>query len=52
MPRMSAALLGAREVGSPCIHEPVLVAVFIPSCRGGIVGLIFREFTVTLSYPS
>jgi multidrug efflux pump len=51
MPRMSAALLGAREVGFTVVSMSLsLVAVFIPFMfAGGIVGLIFREFTVTLS---
>jgi len=51
MPRMSAALQGAREVGFTVVSMSLsLVAVFIPFMfAGGIVGLIFREFTVTLS---
>jgi multidrug efflux pump len=51
MGRMSAALLGAREVGFTVVSMSLsLVAVFIPFMfAGGIVGLIFREFTVTLS---
>jgi multidrug efflux pump len=51
MTRMSAALLGAREVGFTVVSMSMsLVAVFIPFMfAGGIVGLIFREFTVTLS---
>ncbi len=51
MTRMSAALLGAREVGFTVVSMSLsLVAVFIPFMfAGGIVGLIFREFTVTLS---
>jgi multidrug efflux pump len=51
MPRLSAALLGAREVGFTVVSMSLsLVAVFIPFMfAGGIVGLIFREFTVTLS---
>ncbi len=51
MPRMSAALLGAREVGFTVVSMSLsLVAVFIPFMfAGGIVGLIFREFTVTLT---
>jgi multidrug efflux pump len=51
MPRMSAALLGAREVGFTVVSMSLsLVAVFIPFMfAGGIVGRIFREFTVTLS---
>jgi multidrug efflux pump len=51
MSRMQAALLGAREVGFTVVSMSLsLVAVFIPFMfAGGIVGLIFREFTVTLS---
>ena len=51
MTRMSAALLGAREVGFTVVSMSLsLVAGFIPFMfAGGIVGLIFREFTVTLS---
>ncbi len=51
MSRMSAALLGAREVGFTVVSMSLsLVAVFIPFMfAGGIVGLIFREFTMTLS---
>jgi multidrug efflux pump len=51
MSRMRAALLGAREVGFTVVSMSLsLVAVFIPFMfAGGIVGLIFREFTITLS---
>src|SRR3984885_7091761 len=51
MTRLSAALLGAREVGFTVVSMSLsLVAVFIPFMfAGGIVGKIFREFTVTLS---
>ncbi len=51
MARMRAALLGAREVGFTVVSMSLsLVAVFIPFMfAGGIVGRIFREFTVTLS---
>jgi multidrug efflux pump len=51
MTRMRAALLGAHEVGFTVVSMSLsLVAVFIPFMfAGGIVGLIFREFTVTLS---
>jgi multidrug efflux pump len=51
MPRMDAAMLGAREVGFTVVSMSLsLVAVFIPFMfAGGIVGKIFREFTVTLS---
>ncbi|HLY90496.1 MAG TPA: efflux RND transporter permease subunit, partial [Acetobacteraceae bacterium] len=51
MDRMRAALLGAREVGFTVVSMSLsLIAVFIPFMfAGGIVGKIFREFTVTLS---
>ncbi len=51
MARMRAALLGAQEVGFTVVSMSLsLVAVFIPFMfAGGIVGKIFREFTVTLS---
>src|ERR1700688_604900 len=51
MGRMSAALLGAKEVGFTVVSMSLsLVAVFIPFMfASGIVGKIFREFTVTLS---
>jgi multidrug efflux pump len=51
MPRMDAALLGAREVGFTVVSMSFsLVAVFIPFMfAGGIIGRIFKEFTVTLS---
>ncbi len=51
MTRMDAALLGAREVGFTVVSMSLsLVAVFIPFMfAGGIVGRIFKEFTVTLS---
>jgi len=51
MPRMEAALLGAREVGFTVTSISIsLVAVFIPLIfMGGIVGRLFREFAVTLS---
>ena len=51
MSRMSAAILGAREVGFTVVSMSLsLVAVFVPFVFiGGIVGLIFREFIVTLS---
>jgi multidrug efflux pump len=49
--RMQAALLGAREVGFTVVSMSLsLVAVFMPFMfAGGIVGRLFREFTVTLS---
>jgi multidrug efflux pump len=51
MGRMSAAILGAREVGFTVLSMSLsLIAVFIPFMfAGGLVGKIFREFTVTLS---
>ena len=51
VPRMQAALQGAREVGFTVVSMSLsLVAVFIPfQLAGGIVGKLFREFTVTLS---
>ena len=51
MDRMSAAILGAREVGFTVLSMSLsLVAVFVPlQLLGGIVGRLFSEFTVTLS---
>jgi len=51
MPRIEAALRGAREVGFTVLSISLsLVAVFTPILLlGGIVGRLFREFTVTLS---
>ncbi|MDP9014389.1 MAG: efflux RND transporter permease subunit [Pseudomonadota bacterium] len=51
MSRLSAALLGAREVGFTVVSMSLsLVAVFIPFMfAGGMVGKIFGEFTLTLS---
>ncbi|MDE2210451.1 MAG: efflux RND transporter permease subunit [Betaproteobacteria bacterium] len=51
MPRMQAALLGAREVGFTVVSISLsLVAVFIPLLfMGGLPGRLFREFAVTLS---
>ncbi len=51
MPRMQAALQGAREVGFTVVSMSIsLVAVFIPILlMGGIIGRLFREFAVTLS---
>ena len=51
MPRVQAALLGAKEVGFTVISISVsLIAVFLPILlMGGIVGRLFREFAVTLS---
>ncbi len=49
--RADAALAGAREVGFTVLSISVsLVAVFIPLLlMGGIVGRLFREFSVSLS---
>ena len=51
MERMQAALLGAKEVGFTVVSMSLsLVAVFIPFVFvGGVVGLLFKEFIVTLS---
>ncbi|HUA56191.1 MAG TPA: efflux RND transporter permease subunit [Candidatus Sulfotelmatobacter sp.] len=51
MPRVEAALLGAREVGFTVVSMSLsLIAVFIPILMmAGIVGRLFREFAVVLS---
>ena len=51
VPRMQAAIIGAREVGFTVTSISLsLVAVFLPILlMGGIVGRLFREFAVTLS---
>src|SRR6516165_10104316 len=51
VPRRQAAMLGASEVGFTVLSMSVsLVAVFIPILlMGGIVGRLFREFSLTLS---
>jgi multidrug efflux pump len=51
VPRLQAALTGAREVGFTVLSMSLsLVAVFIPILMmGGIVGRLFREFSITLS---
>ena len=51
MPPHEAALRGAREVGFTVLSMSVsLIAVFIPILlMGGIVGRLFREFSITLS---
>src|SRR5579859_5370099 len=51
MTRMQAALKGASEVGFTVVSMSLsLIAVFVPfQLAGGIVGKLFREFTVTLS---
>jgi multidrug efflux pump len=48
---MQAALEGAKEVGFTVVSMSLsLIAVFIPILlMGGIVGRLFREFSVTLS---
>ncbi len=52
MPRLQAALLGAREVSFTVLSMSVsLIAVFLPILlMGGIVGRLFREFALTLSF--
>ncbi len=51
MPRLQAALTGAREVGFTIVSMTLsLIAVFIPILlMGGIVGRLFREFAMTLT---
>jgi multidrug efflux pump len=51
MPALQAALQGAREVGFTVVSMSLsLIAVFIPfMLAGGIIGILFREFTITLS---
>ena len=51
MPRFEAAILGAKEVGFTVLSMSLsLIAVFIPIlAMGGLVGRLFREFSVTLS---
>jgi multidrug efflux pump len=51
VPPFRAALLGAREVGFTVLSMSLsLIAVFIPILlMGGIVGRLFREFSITLS---
>jgi HAE1 family hydrophobic/amphiphilic exporter-1 len=50
-PRMQAALEGAREIGFTIVSMTLsLAAVFIPVLfMGGIVGRLFREFSVTIA---
>ena len=50
MPRVQAALQGAREVGFTVLAMSLsLIAVFLPILlMGGIVGRTFREFALTL----
>src|SRR6185295_14720315 len=49
MPRLAAAIEGAREVGFTVLSISIsLIAVFLPILlMGGIVGRIFREFAMT-----
>ncbi|MHB8813530.1 MAG: efflux RND transporter permease subunit [Steroidobacteraceae bacterium] len=51
VPRMQAALDGAREVGFTVLAmSSALVAVFIPILlMGGLVGKVLREFAMTLA---
>ncbi|HTV68306.1 MAG TPA: efflux RND transporter permease subunit [Rhizobiaceae bacterium] len=51
MPRLEAALTGARDIGFTIVSITLsLIAVFLPILlMGGIVGRLFREFAVTLS---
>ena len=51
MPRMQAALLGAREVGFTVLSMTLsLIAVFLPILlMGGLIGRLFHEFALTLS---
>src|SRR6202007_2047912 len=51
VPRFEAAIRGASEVGFTVLSMSIsLVAVFIPILlMGGIVGRLFREFSLTLS---
>ena len=50
MTRMEAALVGAKEIGFTIVSITAsLVAVFLPLLfMGGITGLFFKEFTITL----
>jgi len=50
MPRLQAALTGAHEIGFTIVSITAsLVAVFIPLLfMGGITGMFFKEFTLTL----
>ena len=52
MHQMQAALLGAREVAFTVVSMSLsLVAVFTPILlMGGIIGRLFREFALTLSF--
>ena len=50
MPRLQAALAGAHEIGFTIVSITAsLIAVFIPLLfMGGITGMFFKEFTLTL----
>ncbi len=50
MPRLEATLTGAREIGFTIVSITAsLIAVFIPLLfAGGITGMFFKEFTITL----
>jgi len=50
MPRLEATLTGAREIGFTIVSITAsLIAVFIPLLfAGGVTGMFFKEFTVTL----
>jgi multidrug efflux pump len=50
IPRFQAALLGAREIGFTIVSiTGSLLAVFLPMLLApGIIGMFFKEFTVTL----
>jgi multidrug efflux pump len=51
MPPLPAALQGSREVGFTVLSMSVsLIAVFVPILlMGGLVGRLFREFSVTIT---
>ncbi len=52
MSPMQAALEGARQIGFTVISISIsLIAAFIPLLfMGGVVGRVFREFSVTLAF--
>ncbi|MDB5569621.1 MAG: acriflavin resistance protein [Hyphomicrobiales bacterium] len=52
MGRLEAALVGARQIGFTVVSMSLsLVAAFIPLMfMGGVVGRVFREFALTLSF--
>lgn len=51
MPRLDAALLGAKELANPIIAiSIVLIAVYVPiGFMGGLTGALFSEFAFTLA---